>query len=167
MIVSDRAVEIAKSVPHRGYVLDLVEWADRAAKDQTPMTVADLTLRCLIARLEEMLAEGPARFARHRALTAMQHAWARSRGLSLLARPGFESASLSAISVPKGVTGPLLARAARKHLNADISPGYGPTADGYVRIAAMGTTSEAQMRRLLDGLSLLLDHWADVAPTLA
>ena len=43
MIVSDRALEVARTTPNRGYVLDMVEWYDRAVTYQTPMTVADLT----------------------------------------------------------------------------------------------------------------------------
>jgi aspartate aminotransferase-like enzyme len=159
MIVSDRAMETAKTVENRGYVLDMVEWVKRAEKHQTPMTVPDLTLRCITARLREMLAEGDGRFKRHEALTAQQHVWAKDKGLALLSKPGFESPTLSTISVPDGITGPELTAAAKKYLNAQIAPGYGSTADGYIRIAAMGTTSEPEMKQLLEGLSLLLENW--------
>jgi aspartate aminotransferase-like enzyme len=163
MIVSDRAMKIAGTVEHRGYVLDMVEWVARAEKHQTPMTVPDLTLRCITARLKEMLAEGDARFKRHETLTAQQHAWAAGRGLALLSKPGFESPTLSTISVPAGVTGPELTVAAKKHLNAQIAAGYGSTADGYIRIASMGTTSEKEMEQLLNGLSLILENWDQIA----
>lgn len=166
MVVSDRAMALASSVEHRGYVLDMVEWVARAEKHQTPMTVPDLTLKCITARLKEMQAEGSARFDRHAALTAAQHAWAEKHGLGLLSKPGYESPTLSTISVPEGVTGPSLTAAAKKHLNAQIAPGYGSTADGYIRIAAMGTTSMEEMDQLLVGLSLLVENWSEVEPTL-
>ena len=162
MIVSDRAMTLAKTVENRGYVLDMVEWVERAEKHQTPMTVPDLTLRCISARLKEMQAEGDNRFKRHEALTELQRAWATGRGLSLLAKPGFESPTLSTLSVPDGVTGPELTAAVKKHLNAQIAPGYGSTSDGYIRIAAMGMTTEEEMRQLLEGLSLLLDNWDEI-----
>jgi aspartate aminotransferase-like enzyme len=165
MIVSDRAMKLAEEVEHRGYVLDMVEWVARAEKHQTPMTVPDLTLRCITARLKEMKAEGGAGFARHKALTLQQHAWASDRGLALLAQPGFESPTLSAISLPTGVTGPELTAAAKRLLNVQITPGYGSTADGYIRIAAMGTTTEADMSQLLQGLGILLDRWDQVTLT--
>jgi aspartate aminotransferase-like enzyme len=165
MIVSDRAMEIAKTVKHRGYVLDMVEWVERAENHQTPMTVPDLTLRCIAARLKEMQVEGDTRFSRHKALTELQHDWAQERGLDLLSRPGFESPTLSTIAVPDAVTGPDLTTAVKTHLNAQIAPGYGSTASGYIRIAAMGTTSEKEMRQLLSGLSLLLDNWDQVVST--
>lgn len=163
MIVSDRAADLARTVTDRGYVLDLVEWLTRAESSQTPMTVADLTLRCITARLEEMKAEGPARFDRHRRIAELHHAWAKTRGLSLLAEPGFESPTVSAISLPDGITGPQLTARARVHLNAQIAPGYGATADGYIRIAAMGTTTVKEMEQFLDGLGLILDNWEELS----
>ena len=127
------------------------------------MTVADLTLRCITARLEEMKAEGPARFDRHRRIAELHHSWAKTRGLSLLAEPGFESPTVSAISLPDGITGPQLTARARVHLNAQIAPGYGATADGYIRIAAMGTTTVKEMEQFLDGLGLILDNWEELS----
>ncbi len=162
MIVSDRAAELAETVPDRGYVLDVVEWLSRAANAQTPMTVADLTLQCITARLEEMKAEGSARFDRHAAIAAKHKAWATERGQSLLARKGFESPTVSAISLPDGITGPELTARTREWLNAQIAPGYGTTADGYIRIAAMGTTTVEDTDRLLEGLGLLIDHWDEL-----
>ena len=162
MIVSDRAMALARTVDHRGYVLDMVEWVERAEKHQTPMTVPDLTIRCISARLKEMQSEGSGRFERHAALTRAQHDWAGRHGLSLLAKPGLESPTLSAISVPDGFTGPQLTAAARQHLNAQIAPGYGSTAEGYIRIAAMGMTTVKEMEQLLEGLSLLIENWKEL-----
>ena len=163
MIVSDRAMALAETVENRGYVLDMVEWVARAEKHQTPMTVPDLTLKCISARLKEMKAEGEGRFERHNELTKAQHGWASRHGLSLLAKPGFESPTLSTISVPEGITGPSLTAAAKQHLNAQIAPGYGSTADGYIRIAAMGTTTVSEMNQLLEGLTLLIENWNEVS----
>ncbi len=164
MVVSNRAVETARACPNRGYVLDLIEWVERAEDAQTPMTVADLTLRCLIARLKEMLAEGDRRFERHRNLARMQREWAHRHGLQVLARPGFESPTVTAVSLPESVSGPAFVAAVRNLLNVQLAPGYGPMHDSAFRIAAMGHTSEETMARILRGLSLILQHWPDVAP---
>ena len=162
MIVSDRAVETARRVSERGYVLDLVEWAERAEGYQTPMTVPDLTIRCLIARLEEMKAEGSGRAGRHAALAGMQREWAGRHGLKILAAAGSESPTVTAIFLPDGVSGPDFVAAARSLLNVQLAPGYGPTRDGAFRIAAMGATSRDEMARTLKGLSLILDNWTAV-----
>jgi aspartate aminotransferase-like enzyme len=162
MIVSDRAFDIAANTPNRGYVLDLIEWRSRAETDQTPMTVADLTLRCLTARLKEMRDEGNQRFQRHQNLAQMQREWAKEHGLNLIAKPGYESLTVSAICLPDHIKGQDFVSKARTLLNVQLGPGYGDTKDTAFRIAVMGHTSEADMERVLKGLSLILDHWAEL-----
>ncbi len=160
MIVSDRAFDIAATVPNRGYVLDLIEWRTRAETAQTPMTVADLTLQCLNARLEEMKREGDQRFKRHQSLAHMQREWAKKHSLSLMAKPGYESLTVSAILLPDHISGSDFVDRAKKLLNVQLAPGYGDTRDKAFRIAAMGHTSERDMQRVLKGLSLILNNWS-------
>ena len=160
MIVSDRAFDIAAAVPNRGYVLDLIEWRTRAETAQTPMTVADLTLQCLNARLEEMKREGDHRFKRHQSLAHMQREWAREHSLSLIAKPGYESLTVNAILLPDHISGSDFVDRAKKLLNVQLAPGYGDTKNQAFRIAAMGHTSECDMRRVLKGLSLILNNWS-------
>ncbi|MFT5367004.1 MAG: alanine-glyoxylate transaminase/serine-glyoxylate transaminase/serine-pyruvate transaminase [Candidatus Latescibacterota bacterium] len=162
MIVSDRAIEVAKKTPNRGYVLDLIEWQSKAETYQTPMTVADLTLLCLSARLEEMRTEGDARFTRHKNLIRMHHDWAKKHGLSLIAKPGYESLTVSAIRLPDHINGPNFVSMAKSHLNVQLGPGYGDTKDGAFRIAAMGHTSETDLACILEGLSLILENWEEL-----
>jgi alanine-glyoxylate transaminase/serine-glyoxylate transaminase/serine-pyruvate transaminase len=162
MIVSDRAFDIAANTPNRGYVLDLIEWRTRADTDQTPMTVADLALRCLTARLKEMRDEGNQRFQRHQNLSQMQHEWAKKHGLNLIAKPGYESLTVSAIYLPDHINGSDFVAKTRALLNVQLGPGYGDTKDAAFRIASMGHTSEADMERALKGLSLILDHWSEL-----
>ena len=160
MIVSDRAFDIAATTPNRGYVLDLIEWRTHAETAQTPMTVADLTLQCLNARLEEMKREGDQRFKRHQSLACMQREWARKHGLTLIAKPGYESLTVNAIRLPDHISGSNFVNRAKKLLNVQLAPGYGDTRDKAFRIAAMGHTSERDMKRVLKGLSLILNNWS-------
>ena len=162
MVVSDRAFDMAANTPERGYVLDLIEWCARAETAQTPMTVADLTLQCLIARLEEMKREGDQRFKRHRNLAAMHREWAAAHGLRLIAQPGYESLTVSAIRLPRHISGSDFVAKARALLNVQLGAGYGETAARAFRIAAMGHTSERDMQRVLEGLSLLLANWSQL-----
>lgn len=167
MIVSERAIEAAKNTPRRGYVLDLIEWHARAADGQTPVTVSDLVLRCLVARLEEMLDEGEGRFERHRNLARMQRDWAGKHGLDLLAQPAFYSPTVTTILMPDSIPAPEFVHAAKNLLNVQIAPGYGPMRDTAIRIAAMGSTSESEMERFLAGLSQIIGNWAANRPALA
>ena len=160
MIVSDRAFDIAANTPNRGYVLDLIEWRTRAETAQTPMTVADLALQCLNARLEEMKRDGDQRFKRHQSLAHMQREWAKKHDLSLIAKPGYESLTVNAILLPDHISGSDFVDRAKKLLNVQLAPGYGDTRDKAFRIAAMGHTSERDMRRALKGLSLILNNWS-------
>ena len=160
MIVSDRAFDVAATVSNRGYALDLIEWRTRAETAQTPMTVADLTLQCLNARLEEMKREGDLRFKRHQSLALMQRDWARKHSLSLIAKPGYESLTVNAILLPDHISGSDFVDKAKKLLNVQLAPGYGDTKNQAFRIAAMGHTSERDMRRVLKGLSLILNNWS-------
>lgn len=167
MIVSERAIEAAKNTPRRGYVLDLIEWHSRAADGQTPVTVSDLMLRCLIARLEEMLDEGEDRFRRHMNLARMQRNWAAKHGLGLLADPAFYSPTVTTILMPGSIPAMEFVRSAKNLLNVQIAPGYGPMRDTAIRIAAMGSTSESEMERFLAGLSMIIGDWAANRPDLA
>ena len=164
MVVSDRAIETARQIPHRGYVLDLLEWTERGADAQTPMTVPDLTLRCLTARLKEMRAEGDRRFERHRNLATIQREWAQQHGLQVMAEPGFESPTVTAIALPDHIPGSAFVAVAYDLLNVQLASGYGPTRDRAFRIAAMGHTAEETMSRVLEGLSLILLNWTEVKP---
>ncbi len=166
MIVSERAIEAAKNTPRRGYVLDLIEWHARAADGQTPVTVSDLVLRCLIARLEEMLDEGEGRFERHRNLARMHRDWAGKHGLDLLAQPAFYSPTVTTILMPDSIPAAEFVHVAKNLLNVQIAPGYGPMRDTAIRIAAMGSTSESEMERFLAGLSQIIGNWAANRPAL-
>ena len=92
----------------------------------------------------------------------MQKAWAHKHGLGLIARPGFESLTVSAIRLPGHIAGTDFVTMARAHLNVQLGPGYGDTKDKAFRIAAMGRTSVADMARILEGLSLILENWEDL-----
>ena len=167
MIVSERALDAAGRTRNRGYVLDLLEWTEKARLDQTPMTVPDLTLRCLIARLEEMLAEGIDRVARHGQLAQMQRDWAAANGLKILAEPGYESPTVTAIHLPEGISGPDFVKAASTYLNIQLAPGYGTMRDTSFRIASMGHTTVEMMTRALKGLQLILQNWEELSRELS
>ena len=158
-IVSRRALDVAAKTENRGYVLDLVEWAKRADGFQTPMTVPDLTLQCLVARLEEMLAEGDERFERHRDVAQMHREWAKAKGMSIMAEEGYESDTVTAIYLPDGIPGSAFVSAIKEHLNVQLSAGYGKTKDEAFRIASMGTTSVQETEHVLEGMGIIVENW--------
>ena len=66
--VSDRALERAAQVEHRGYYFDFLQLEKYLKRNQTPATPAISLMYALDRQLEDMLREGMEnRFARHRA----------------------------------------------------------------------------------------------------
>lgn len=106
LFASDDAVEKAKHVKNKGYVTDLTRHLDRAAKHQTLTTPSTSLANQLAVQLDYILhEETPAvRFARHRALRDMVHAFAETLpGYRLLAPETARSPSLTTLRCPDGV----------------------------------------------------------------
>lgn len=104
--VSDRLVERAKKVGGRGHYLDLLQYEEFAAKNQSPTTPAVSLLYALDQQLADIEAETlDKRYARHRAMADACVSRIRrmeSAGLrvSLTARAGLLSPTVSCVTVP-------------------------------------------------------------------
>ena len=76
--VSGRAMERAKTIPHRGYYFDFLEMEKFAQKNNTPATPSISHLYALNKQMDCILAEGVEnRFTRHIAMAEYTRAWAR------------------------------------------------------------------------------------------
>ncbi len=148
--VSDRALERARSVEHRGYYFDFLEMLKYDERGQTPSTPAIPQINALDAQLDDILAEGiEARFARHAALARITQQWAR-RHFALFAEEGFESPSITCVKNTRGISVAELNRELGQQW-AMISNGYGKLKEQTFRIGHMGDTQEWEMRGLLAG----------------
>ena len=64
--VSDRVLDRAKTIKHRGYYFDFLELEKFLVKNNTPATPAISLMNALDQQLQDILAEGlEARYARH------------------------------------------------------------------------------------------------------
>lgn len=154
--VSDRALAKAKTVPHRGYYFDFVELEKYLLKDQTPATPAISLMYALDRQLDDMLTEGmAARFARHLAMRDMTMTWAKSRGFTLLATPGYESPTMTCINNDLDIDISALNKHLRSH-DMIISNGYGPLKGKTFRIAHMGDLQPADLEALFAALDSFL-----------
>ncbi len=105
--VSERFVARAKTLKDRGVYLDVLRYEEFAGKFQSPTTPAVSLLFALDRQLADIEKETlAARFARHVAMTAACTAWVsradtEGLGVSLLARPGLYSPSVTAIRSEK------------------------------------------------------------------
>ncbi|MDX1662175.1 MAG: alanine--glyoxylate aminotransferase family protein [Candidatus Promineifilaceae bacterium] len=156
--VSDRALERAANVPHRGYYFDFLDLEKYLKRDQTPATPAISLIYALDRQLDDMLEEGmDKRFERHLALRDRTIAWARDRGFSIFAADGYESPTVTCVANDRNIDVSALNRFLREH-GMIISNGYGPLKGETFRIAHMGDTQMADLEALLETIDAYLER---------
>lgn len=153
-VASEAYILQASATPHRGRYLDVVEYEEFSLKSQTPTTPALSLLYAADAQLEAITAEGiEARWARHAAMRAETEAWVerlRAEGIAVafLARAGERTATVSALSLPPGVTaGDVIRRVAE--LGYVIGGGHGALRESTIRIGHMGDHTVETLRGCL------------------
>lgn len=146
--VSDRALEKAARIPHRGWYFDFL-LLDRYLKDNlTPATPALTLLYALDRQLDRMMAEGLSqRYSRHKAMANQVQEWVESR-FDLFAAPKYRSKTVTAIRNTLSLR--------FEELNAylstnemSIANGYGKLKDITFRIGHMGEISRTDVKKLL------------------
>lgn len=155
-VASERALERAREVEHRGFYFDLLKFdKNLTARSQTPNTPAVSLIFALEAQLDRIMTEGlEARWARHTAMAERTVAWVTDtaqrtgQGYRLFAPEGYRSPCVTSIMLPEGITGPeVVARAARHGFT--IAGGYGRLRDPTFRIGHMGDHTLAELEELL------------------
>lgn len=135
--VSDRALDKASGVPHRGWYFDFVLFEKYQRQDSTPATPAVSLLFALEAQLDRILAEGlPRRFERHARMASLVQAWAQDR-FALFAAEGYRSQTVTAIRNTRSLDiAALNAHLARWDMS--LADGYGRLKGQTFRIGHMG-----------------------------
>ncbi len=154
--MSTRALDRAKSVPHRGYYFDFVEMKSYADKSQTPCTPAISLINGLDLQTDKMLAEGlDARFARHQRMAERCRTWAVERGFALFPEKGYESVTLTCVANTKGKDiGKLNGELAKRGFA--ISDGYGKLKGKTFRIAHMADCRPEELDEVLGHIDEVL-----------
>ena len=151
--VSDRTLERAKSVSGRGWYLDFLVLEKYMARSTTPATPAISLAWALDAQLDRIFAEGlEQRFQRHHALANRTRTWATDNGFGLLAQPGYESPTVTAVANTREVDVAAMLTAMRENGYA-LSNGYGDLKGRTFRIAHMGDVTAEEMETVLALLS--------------
>lgn len=148
--VSDRALERAASIEHRGWFLDFLRLARANEKEQSPTTPSTAHLYALVRQLERIEEEGlRARWDRHRSMAERCREWAAGHGWRCFAAEGFRSDTVSCIARGDGPDfGPAIARLAEEGLI--VSGGYGSLKGGTFRIGHMGEHRLDDLEHLLE-----------------
>jgi aspartate aminotransferase-like enzyme len=137
-VVSERALERARTITNRGAYTDLVEIFNYYEKNrQTPFTPCIPLFFALDKRLDLMLAETYEKiYERHKAMAEYTQQWAK-RHFAMFSEPGYESITVSCIqnTLGKSVRDLNEKLAAKGYM---ISNGYGKLAEKTFRIGHMG-----------------------------
>jgi len=162
-VASDEYMRQAAEASGRGLYFDAVEFAQYAAKNQTPNTPALPLLFALDYQLAAVAAEGvEARWARHAAMAAATERWTAAlaarlgRDFGVLAPEGARSPTVSAITVPAGVSAERVVAAVAAR-GITIGGGYGKLRERTFRIGHMGDHTPATLERCFAACDAALD----------
>src|SRR5512139_1262071 len=101
-LVSDRAIERAKTVPHRGAYTDLVDIFEFEKKHQTPFTPNIPLLYALNKRMDLLLKETYDKvYQRHKSMAEYTQKWAK-KYFKMFSEPGYESITVSCVENTSG-----------------------------------------------------------------
>jgi len=136
-LVSNRAIERAKTVPNRGAYTDLVDIFEFEKKHQTPFTPNISLLYALNKRMDLLIEETYEKvYQRHKDMADYTQKWAKKH-FSMFPETGYESITVSCVNNTLGKN--------VKELNQKlgergfmISAGYGKLAEKTFRIGHMG-----------------------------
>lgn len=173
--ISREAVEKSKTIPHKGYVTDIIRHLDRAAKHQTLTTPSTSLANQLAVQLDDIIhGEGAtARFTRHERLRDMAHRFVEGlEGFNILASESARSPTLTAVRCPASMMAGDL-KALKETLRAEgylFDPGYGKLnaalehagAPPVFRIGHMGDITEEMLAAYLEVLGLELRKMAEL-----
>jgi len=155
-VVSDKALEKAKTVKGRGLYCDFVGLKDYFdKKGQTPSTPAISLMYAMDKQLDKIKAEGmEKRYERHVAMAKYVQDWGK-KYFSMFSEPGYESITVSCMNNTRGVS--------IADLNSElgnrgfaISNGYGKLKEKTFRIAHMGDLTPDEIKELVDNINALL-----------
>jgi len=154
MSPSERAVERAEKVSHRGFYTDMLAWLEKHRGNVALTTPPIPQIRALKAGLARIHAEGmEARWERHLKLRSQTEAWAAERGFTYASQPSAASPTVSCLVPPAGVDPPkLVARLAEA--GYVVGGGYGDWKPKTFRIGHMGEVRAAD----LEGLFAKIDE---------
>lgn len=149
--VSQRAMERARAVAHRGYYFDFLVFERYAQKSQTPTTPSIPHLYALNVQLDRIKQEGlENRWARHRRMAELTQQWADER-FTCFAEAPYRSDAVTAISNTRNIDLSEL----NTHLaaaNMVIAAGYGKLKGSTFRIGHVGETQVGQLQNLLESI---------------
>ena len=151
--VSDRVLERAKQIEHRGYYFDFVELEKSLLKNNTPSTPPISIMFAADMQLDAILAEGiENRWARHQQMRDTTHQWALDKGFGLFAQEGYRSNTVSAIDNTLDMDVAAMDKFMQKEVGFAMDKGYGKIKGKTFRMAHMGDMQPETLAEVLAGI---------------
>ena len=155
--VSDRLLERAESIPHRGYYFDLLTLEKSLLKNNTPATPPIALMYAADAQMDAIFAEGiEARWARHRAMRDATHQWALERGFGLYAQEGYRSDTVTTVENTRDIDVNAMGAFMENNVGFAMDKGYGKIKGTTFRLPHMGDVTMEMLREVLAGLDAFL-----------
>lgn len=152
--VSDKVLERAKEIEHRGYYFDFLSMEKSLKKNNTPSTPPISLMYAADQQLKDIMAEGlENRWQRHQQLRDMTHDWATSQGFGLFAEEGYRSQTVTTIDNTTGRQIDVMAMASfMAERGFSMDKGYGKIKGETFRIGHMGDFQVAKLEEVFAGL---------------
>jgi predicted phosphoserine aminotransferase len=148
--VSDRVLERAKTIPHRGYYFDFLTLEKSLVKNNTPSTPPVALMFAADKQLEDIATEGlENRWARHLQMRERTIEWAKSRDFGLYAQEGYRSPTVTTIANTREIDVMALAAFMEDEKGFSIDKGYGKIKGKTFRIAHMGDMQPDTLEEVL------------------
>ena len=155
--VSDRLLERAQTIPHRGYYFDFLTLEKSLLKNNTPSTPPIPLMFAADQQMDAILAEGiEARWARHRAMRDATHEWALERGFGLYAQDGYRSDTVTTIENTLGIDVSAMGAFMEDEVGFAMDQGYGKIKGETFRLPHMGDVTMAMLREVLAGIDAFM-----------
>lgn len=151
--VSDRVLERAKQIEHRGYYFDFVTMEKSLLKNNTPSTPPISLMFAADVQLDAILAEGiENRWARHRQMRDMTHDWALDNGFGLYAQDGYRSDTVTAVANTRGMDVVAMDKFMQSERGYAMDKGYGKIKGETFRVPHMGDMTTETLTEVLTGI---------------
>lgn len=155
--VSDRLLERAESIPHRGYYFDFLTLEKSLLKNNTPATPPVALMFAADQQMDAILEEGiAARWARHRALRDVTRAWALERGFGLYAQAGYRSDTVTTVENKLGIDVNAMDAFMQREVGYAMDTGYGKIKGATFRLPHMGDVTMDMLGEVLDGIDAFM-----------
>ena len=155
--VSDRLLERAQTIAHRGYYFDFLTLEKSLQKNNTPATPPIALMFAADMQMDAILAEGiEARWARHRAMRDATHEWALARRFGLYAQEGYRSDTVTTVANTLNIDVNAMGEFMENEIGFAIDKGYGNIKGATFRLPHMGDVTLEMLREVLDGIDAFM-----------